>query len=687
MYGKTEKIRMKQTETKRFFAGMLMSLALLGVLALAAGCDNPEGGGGISSNADLAVLSVSAGTLNPAFNAGVMEYTVTVANTVASITVNVRAANGKAAVDNSAASGLDLSVGPDNTVTVTVTAENGAEKIYVITVTRLDDSTQMITSAADLAKIGVDSEWPLAGAYVLDADLALNNWTPIGSAAWTSVSVPLAEASSPFSGSFDGGGHTVTLNSFSDSASGGHYIGIFSALKGAESAKAVIKNLNIVSAITSPVPLTNTNGTALGLLAGYSEQAEFSDITLSGALSTTSARVAYIGGIVGYAQKGTLINDSSTSMNIDHSAGAGGGFVASSFYNFAGGFTGIFKDGADITNCHSAGNVTVTGNHSLSQAFAGGIAGGSYYAFTTESQGSISYCSNTGDVYCEVEGFWAWTGGIAGVVCGDGDGSFEKTTKVYRSWASGNVTSVGKAGQWPYTGGITGYIYYGGMVAECYFTGNVSSRGITEGAAINDYVGGISGYLSKETDHSSRIRDCWSAGTVSGRLNAGGIVGQHQVATVLLNCWSRAEITVSGLKGQTEGAAQQGAGGIAGFCAAGEGGPYTEGFAAAYFGNCAALNPSINAPNGFDRVGRVIGDSTGDVYNSYGWSGMPVLVSGSPAEPFVLKDADGVPARWSVDGAGCAEKPGEEFYRDTLKWDFNNIWKMGGDGYPALQWQ
>jgi hypothetical protein len=201
-------------------------------------------------------------------------------------------------------------------------------------------------------------------------------------------------------------------------------------------------------------------------------------------------------------------------------------------------------------------------------------------------------------------------------------------------------------------------------------------------------VGGISGYLSKETGHESKIRDCWSAGTVSGRLNAGGIVGQHQVATVLLNCWSRAEITVSGLKGQTESAAQQGAGGIAGFCAAGEGGPYTDGFAGAYLGNCVALNPFIKAPNGFERVGRVIGDSTGDVYNSYGWSGMPVLTkNGSPAEPFVLKDASGVLTRWSIDGTGCPEKPGVELYRDTLGWDFNTIWTMGDDGYPALQWQ
>jgi hypothetical protein len=129
-----------------------------------------------------------------------------------------------------------------------------------------------------------------------------------------------------------------------------------------------------------------------------------------------------------------------------------------------------------------------------------------------------------------------------------------------------------------------------------------------------------------------------------------------------------------------EGAAQQGAGGIAGYSISGGSGAVLE--------NCVALNPFINAPNGFDRVGRVVGDASGgEVYKPYGWSGMAVLTSGSPAEPFVLKDASGNPTRWSIDGTDCVEKPGVELYRDTLEWDFNNIWEMGNDGYPHLRWE
>ena len=663
----------------------IVAAVILCVLALA-GCENPAGKGA-SSNADLSALVISAGNLNPAFGADITAYTVTVANTVAAITVSAQAADGNAEVSNSAAAGFALNVGSDNTITVKVTAENGAEKTYALTVTRLAEGAKMITSAADLAKIGADSEWPLAGEYVLGADLTLDDWTPVGSAAWTSASVPLADTSAPFSGSFDGGGHTVTLNSFSGDVSGAHYIGIFSAVKGAESAKAAIKNLNILSSVD--VSAANTNGTGLGLLAGYSEQAEFSNIELSGEFNTTSVKVAYIGGIAGYARKGTLVKDSSTSLNISHSAGTGGGLVASSFYNYVGGFVGIYKDGADITNCHSTGNVRVIGNAPASQAFAGGIAGGSYYAFTTEYQGSISYCSNTGNVYSEVRGFWAWTGGIAGCICGDGDGAFENTTKIYRCWASGDVTSVAGTGQWPYTGGITGYVYYGAQVAECYFTGNVEARSDSGGGKINDYAGGIAGYLSKQPGHEGVIRDCWSGGTVKGCVNAGGIVGQQQVNTYLWNCWSRAAITVSASKDEQGSSSQQGAGGIAGFNGSQEtGGAKRPGKAA--LSSCVALNPSISAPNGFERVGRVIGENFQGVNelvgedvidaaqeNNHGWSGMAVTVGGAAPE---------TPYAHSVDGEDCPEKPERSFY-ESLGWDFGSIWKMGADAYPALQWQ
>ena len=87
-----------------------------------------------STDATLSALSLSDGTLAPAFMAGTMAYTAMVDNDVESVTVTATPnhINATYAVDG----GDDLMVGP-NTITVTVTAEDGTAMMeYMITVTR-----------------------------------------------------------------------------------------------------------------------------------------------------------------------------------------------------------------------------------------------------------------------------------------------------------------------------------------------------------------------------------------------------------------------------------------------------------------------------------------------------------------------------------------------------------------------
>ena len=645
-----------------------------------------------SSDTSLRVLSLSPGTLDPEFSAAETEYSALVASGDVSVTVTAEPASDKAQVTGVGNKSLNLG---NNDFEITVTAENGEQKIYTLTVTREVTGDKDIATAAEFAKIGIDPDYPLSGNYRLTADLTLTDWTPVGNGVWQGNDTPLKRTSTPFSGVFDGNNHAITIQSFARTAvaPNKHYIGIFSAVKGTGTKKAVVKNLKIVSSV-SEGSLAPEQSHAVGLVAGYTEQAEISGITLSGALTLTSVtKNIYAGGAVGFAQKGTVIQDCSSNMNVTLTGGKNGGLVKTSFYNFTGGFVGIFKDGVDITRCAMTGNVAGYGSFNASQMFAGGIAGGSYYGFTNVSQGTISYCSNTGNVHGEVGGFWAWTGGIAGVVCGDGDGTFEQTTKVYRSWASGTVTAVsavtaessgGYTGNWPYCGGIAGYIYQGGMVAECYFTGTVQSRAQNPGDTVYDYTGGIAGYISRNPGHTSVIRDCWSSGTVNGYVNGGGIVGQMQFYTYLWNCYSRAEINVTSPAGAAGNMSQQGVGGITGFNGSGEtGGIKRPGKKA--ISSCVALNPSITAPSGFGRLGRVIGDNaTGVLENTavggqyqdvYGWSDMPVLVDGAPSA-----------YENRVDGTDCAAQPNQAFY-EGIGWDFAQIWKMGAGGYPRLQWE
>ena len=99
---------------------------------------NPSDDSGLSS------LALSAGTLSPAFAVDTTTYTATVANDVATVTVTAEASSDYATVvvtpaedDDSATEGVEVAlVEGANTITVTVTAEDGTTKTYTITVTR-----------------------------------------------------------------------------------------------------------------------------------------------------------------------------------------------------------------------------------------------------------------------------------------------------------------------------------------------------------------------------------------------------------------------------------------------------------------------------------------------------------------------------------------------------------------------
>ncbi len=86
-----------------------------------------------SNNANLSSMSVSGATLSPAFSKNVTEYTATVENSVAAVTISAGKSNSKATV--SGAGEVALQVG-DNPFAITVTAEDGTKKTYNITIKR-----------------------------------------------------------------------------------------------------------------------------------------------------------------------------------------------------------------------------------------------------------------------------------------------------------------------------------------------------------------------------------------------------------------------------------------------------------------------------------------------------------------------------------------------------------------------
>jgi hypothetical protein len=653
--------------------------ALFAALLVLMGCEQP---GGVpinnpapDSDTTLKDLVLSAGSLSPAFSPEIRDYTTELNASVTVLTVSGTANSTKAVVGGQNGVKQSLKLGVNPPIEIVVTAEDGSKGTYRVTATRLPQGLVTITTKEDLAKIGKQAGFSLAGDYKLAADLVLEDWLPLGN------------GTTAFTGSFDGAGYRITLKSFAEGAFSGSkiYLGLFGNIKGSAASKAVIKNIEIITEISKTI---NQNALCyVGAVVAYAgAYTELRDLRVSGNLSfvSTSKAAVYAGGITG-ALYGAELRDSCVSADISAEGRAGNGV-----YNCVGGMAGLFDQatvidpdaafglgvvtvGASIVNCHTSGSVSGRSEGGGSNVFVGGIAGGSAYTFKTYYSGKIEDCSSTGNISARCEGgYWAFAGGIAGTIVGDGDGNpATGPTRIARCYATGNVTASTTSSGWPYAGGIVGYNYYGALVSQCYFTGTV----IGEGGY--DYTGGIAGYNSQKEGHNSIIEDCYSAGEVKGRINGGGIVGQNQIYTYLRRCYSSSAITLTGEAGQGGSSSGAGGGGIAGLNMSGE---------VDALSGCVALNPSITTA-GFEHVHRVIGMTSGNPYvdgsgvqtNNYAWSGMVVKVNGNTVSPGNIGLND-------LDGADCDEKPDQSLY-EGIGWDFDNVWKMGGEGYPVLRWQ
>lgn len=88
----------------------------------------------LPNNANLSSLTLSNGTLSPAFNANRINYTVSVPYEAANITLYAKTSDAKAKVALST-NPTNLNVGA-NTIKITVTAQDGSQKIYTVVVTR-----------------------------------------------------------------------------------------------------------------------------------------------------------------------------------------------------------------------------------------------------------------------------------------------------------------------------------------------------------------------------------------------------------------------------------------------------------------------------------------------------------------------------------------------------------------------
>ena len=179
-------------------------------------------------------------------------------------------------------------------------------------------------------------------------DLTGKDWTPIGT-------------SNPYSGTFDGGGHTITGLTFTTND---QEAGLFGWLGKAGTVKNVVmEGVQITS--------NQIYAGSIGGVVGYS-WGTIENCSVSGSVSGT----VYVGGVVG-AQIGGSITGCSSSATVKGTVDVGG-------------VAGQTNSSATLTACYATGNVTIEINP------AKNIAGGSLVGMNAGS--SLLACYATGNV-------------------------------------------------------------------------------------------------------------------------------------------------------------------------------------------------------------------------------------------------------------------------------------------------
>lgn len=181
-------------------------------------------------------------------------------------------------------------------------------------------------------------------------DLTGKGWTPIGT-----------DYDNSYTGTFDGGGHTITGLTFTTND---EYAGLFGWLNRAGTVKNVVmEGVQITS--------NQIYGGSIGGVVGYS-WGTIENCSVSGSVSGT----VYVGGVVG-AQIGGSITGCSSSATVKGTVDVGG-------------VAGQTNSSATLTACYATGNVTIEINP------AKNIAGGSLVGMNAGS--SLLACYATGNV-------------------------------------------------------------------------------------------------------------------------------------------------------------------------------------------------------------------------------------------------------------------------------------------------
>ncbi|MFV0392985.1 MAG: GLUG motif-containing protein, partial [Coprobacillaceae bacterium] len=497
---------------------------------------------------------------------------------------------------------------------ITVTAEN--KKVFAQGTD--NDGFTLIETAAELDILMRSN---LSGNYRLKNDIDLTGYiskTNTSTVGWKPVGT--------FKGTFDGNGYTIKglWSKY------GAYNGLFSITE-----NATIKN------VTIELDSQGISGAyEVGGIVGYANKATLIDNchVKGGQILVTGG--GFAGGIVGASRgpNGKVSNCTVTDTYTQTSGNYSGGIIgvayrtavegcdaintSSTGFSYVGGIAGAIHGQASITNCNASSEISSKG------PYAGGLLGVTY------EQSTISDSNATGNVVSTYAGD-AYVGGFAGAIYG--------ASKVTNSCATGNATAT--KGQ--IAGGFAAISYGSSSITKAIAMGDATSNGNYAGGFLAKlHAGAIS--LASTVDQVAAYGNATAKGYV-----VGGLIGESLYSKVS-NSYAQGDVSgttgVGGLVGYFSGSALSGqtvynsysSGKVTGKTSSSEYGAFT-----------GRSGVTFTGTNYYDR-------NTAGVSNAYGTAGAPkgtYPVGYSTTE--MMQQAN------------------------FIGWDFDTIWKIDeGKSYP-----
>jgi hypothetical protein len=311
--------------------------------------------------------------------------------------------------------------------------------------------------------------------YKLTADINLSgvSWSPLGG----NVS------DTAFTGSFDGGGKTISNLALR----GTTYLGFFGYTSGATIKNLTLKDFSIVG-------VANLAG-----IAAYSVSATtITDCNVSGTIIADRTEEYYDGGIVSRMDGGTISGCTAAVDMLD----------TSSIGMYSGGIAGYLASGT-IENC-SVSNYSIGGAITGRNAYVGGIVGNINSA---QNLSTIKNCS----VKANLAGQHA--GGIVGY--GTSSGTNPDRIVISGCYFDGMISSANTAVA-ANLGGIAGVLLNNFKITDCRSDGTITAAAI---------AGGILGRFSGILAGNVAITNCYTTMRIGNGLVVGGIVGNTNVTT------------------------------------------------------------------------------------------------------------------------------------------------------------